>query len=223
MTKIAINRLTIKSQVADVISEKILTGEYPGGYAIRQETIASDLGVSRVPVREALLQLEKEGLVTNVPHKGAVVASLSIDDAIDIFETRRIIELHLLEKAISSATEDDYLVINNLLEEYEASVRNGAGASVLSKLNWDIHLSFLKPANRPRSLELLKSFYCLLDRYLRLQIEPESARIVAVKDHRDLYESYINKDVKLAVKLMRRHLDSAYKSIIYALNSNPHF
>ena len=72
-----IKRHTVTSSVAEELRRRIVTGEYAGGEQIRQEAVADELGVSRIPIREALLQLESEGLVVIHTHKGAVVASLS--------------------------------------------------------------------------------------------------------------------------------------------------
>ena len=83
-----IKRQTVTGSVAEELRRRIVSGEYAGGEPIRQEALASELGVSRIPIREALLQLEAEGLVVIHTHKGAVVASLTPEDAVDLFEAR---------------------------------------------------------------------------------------------------------------------------------------
>ena len=72
----SIPRKTLATSVADYLREQIITNQIKGGEALRQDALSARLDVSRIPVREALLQLEAEGLVTFVPHKGAVATSI---------------------------------------------------------------------------------------------------------------------------------------------------
>jgi len=81
-----IPRQTIASMTVAALRERILRGDYPEGEPLRQDALAEELGVSRIPVREALRQLEAEGLVTFSPHRGAVVSTLSLDDVLEMLE-----------------------------------------------------------------------------------------------------------------------------------------
>jgi DNA-binding GntR family transcriptional regulator len=72
-----IERQTVASMTCDAIRDRILRGDYPEGSPLRQDAIAEDLAVSRIPVREALRQLEAEGLVTVLPHRGAGLVALT--------------------------------------------------------------------------------------------------------------------------------------------------
>ena len=158
----------------------------PTGEQIRQEAVADELGVSRIPIREALLQLESEGLVVIRTHKGAVVASLSPEDAIDLFEARMILESMLVKKAIEAATPADVARIGACLSEYEKAVKNGADPETLSRLNWAFHTAMCEPANRPRMMAIVVSLYTATDRYLRLQINRPGERQGAEGPSRDL-------------------------------------
>src|SRR5262245_65995160 len=79
---------TIADQVAEVIRQRILSGQLKGGQPIRQEHLAAEMGVSRIPLREALKQLAAEGFVTLDSHKGAVVAELSVDEVEELLHLR---------------------------------------------------------------------------------------------------------------------------------------
>src|SRR5678810_63542 len=94
-----IKRQTLTGMTADAIRERILRGRYPEGSPLRQDAIGAELGVSRIPVREALRQLEAEGLVTFNPHRGAIVSSLSLEEIGELFELRAEIECDLLRRA----------------------------------------------------------------------------------------------------------------------------
>src|SRR5215831_10103884 len=95
-----IRRQTLTSMTADAIRERILRGLYPEGKPLRQDAIGVELGVSRIPVREALRQLEAEGLVTFNPHRGAIVSTLSLKQISELFELRAEIEGDLIRRAV---------------------------------------------------------------------------------------------------------------------------
>src|SRR6478672_13809392 len=103
---VPIQRQTIASMTIEALRERILRGDYPDGEPLRQDALADELGVSRIPVREALRQLEAEGLVTFNPHRGAVVSSMSLDEIMELFELRADIECDLLARAVPLMTEE---------------------------------------------------------------------------------------------------------------------
>ncbi len=102
-----IERKTVAMLALERLRERILHGDYPEGAPLRQDALAAELGVSRIPVREALRQLEAEGLVTFSPHVGAVVSSLSLAEIKELFDLRALLESELLRRAIPHMHEDD--------------------------------------------------------------------------------------------------------------------
>ncbi|MCD2476343.1 GntR family transcriptional regulator, partial [Staphylococcus aureus] len=81
-----VSRQTLTSAVSEALRNRILTGDLTGGTQLRQEALSQEFGVSRVPVREALRQLEAEGLVRIFDHRGAVVTELSLDDVRELLD-----------------------------------------------------------------------------------------------------------------------------------------
>jgi DNA-binding GntR family transcriptional regulator len=214
-----IKRQTVTGSVADELRRRIVSGKYVGGDQIRQEALATELGVSRIPIREALLQLEAEGLVVIHTHRGAMVASLTAEDAIDLFESRLVFEPVVLKKAIESATPSDVRRISECLGEYEKAVKDGADPEILSRLNWAFHIAMCEPANRPRMMAILLSLYVATDRYLRLQINRPDAKSRALRDHRELFAAYRGKKPATAGKLIKAHITGAYDDVMAALRS----
>src|ERR1043166_1378508 len=97
---VPLQRQTVAGMTVEALRERILRGDYPEGEPLRQDALADELGVSRIPVREALRQLEAEGLVTFSPHRGAVVSVLSLEEIAELFELRAEIECDLVRRAI---------------------------------------------------------------------------------------------------------------------------
>lgn len=208
-----IKRQTVTSAVAEELRRRIVSGKYAGGEQIRQEAVAAELGVSRIPIREALLQLEAEGLVVIHTHKGAMVAALTAEDAVDLFEARLVLESILLKKAIAAATPDDVSRIGRCLEEYERAVKGGSEPETLSRLNWAFHTALCEPAHRPRMMAILLSLYAATDRYLRLQIDRPKAKAKALEDHRAIYEAFKAKRSLIASKLIKAHITGAHDDV----------
>ena len=88
---------TIAAAVADSLRHRILDGDFKAGFPLRQDALAGEFGVSRIPIREALMQLEAEGLVKIHPHRGAIVSELSTDEVQELFELRALLEPRLRE------------------------------------------------------------------------------------------------------------------------------
>jgi len=212
-----LKRRTVTSDVADFIRQKIIDGSYKGGELIRQEALAAELGVSRIPVREALLQLEAEGLVTIHTHRGAMVAILSPDDAQEIFEARALIEPFMLNEAMKLRTPADVLAVQQVLTRYENAIKNDAGPEELSSLNWALHVRMCEPAKRPRMMAILTSLHNSADRYLRVQINVQEARQRALVDHRNIVDAYAKGDTKKACKLMEQHIRVALDEVMQRL------
>lgn len=198
----------------ELLRERIISGQYEGGYQIRQEAIADELGVSRIPVREALVQLEAEGLVVIHTHKGAVVAKLTAEDAIDIFEARLIFEPFILSKAMEKATPEDIKHVWKAYRDYEKALVGGEGPMMLSQLNWAFHIALSYAADRPRSLSVLSTLYNSADRYLRLQIDAKAAQEKALEEHRALAQHFADGNLSAAQKLLKKHITDARDDVI---------
>ena len=213
-----LKRQTVTSEVAAILRQRIIGGFYEGGDQIRQEALAAELGVSRIPVREALLQLESEGLLTIHTHRGAMVAWLSPEDAREVFEARALLEPFILRKAMAQRTDQHVREAEQALRSYERAIEHDSGPDELSRLNWNFHIRLCEPAKRPRSLAILSGLHNSADRYLRIQIVSEQARASALEDHRDLMQAYAAGDVKRAVKLLEKHINAAAAEVMDRLD-----
>lgn len=162
-------RLTVAGATVQALRAKIMAGELPAGVPIRQDDLAAELGVSRIPVREALRQLEAEGLVVLHPHRGAVVSSFSIEEIAELFELRAIIEPDLLRRAIPCLTRNDVERARQVLEAYESALVSGDSRQ-WGTLNWQFHSILYAPARRPRSMTILQNLNQHCDRYIRMQL-----------------------------------------------------
>src|ERR1700745_122560 len=114
----AIPRLSLTSAVADKLRDQIIRGEIAEGTQLRQDAIATQYRVSRIPVREALRQLDAEGLIAIVPNRGAVVPALSPSDVGELFSIRALLEPEVLKLSIPLLTEEDFAEADAVLQKY---------------------------------------------------------------------------------------------------------
>ena len=208
-----IKRSTLAGMTLEALRERILRGHYPEGEPLRQDAIAVELGVSRIPVREALRQLEAEGLVTFNPHRGAVVSTLSIDEITELFELRAEIESDLLRRSMPHLTDADHEKIENILDEYERALAEGEVA-VWGQLNWEFHRSLNEPSRREFTLGILAKLHQHSDRYLRMQLVLTHAELRARDEHRAIAAAAKRGDAKAGAKLMRDHILDAGRTLV---------
>lgn len=116
---------TLSAMIADQLRQSILDGTHPAGVQLRQDALGEAYGVSRIPVREALFQLEAEGLVKIVPQKGAIVSELSLDEINDVFDLRVILEPRMLAQSAPHFVAADFAALDNIQARFEKAIAAG--------------------------------------------------------------------------------------------------
>jgi DNA-binding GntR family transcriptional regulator len=195
------------------IRDGILHGHYAEGEPLRQDALADELGVSRIPIREALRQLETEGLVTFNPHRGAIVSSLSLGEIEEVFELRATIEPDLLRRAMPHLTTHQLDQADEVLDRYAVALRTG-DVSQWGELNWQFHASLYAPAARPITMSIVQRLHQQSDRYLRMQLALTHGETRANEEHRAIAAAARAHDTKRACQLVRDHIAGAGRSLL---------
>lgn len=214
-----LRRQTLTGMTLDALRERILRGRYSEGEPLRQDAIAEELGVSRIPVREALRQLEAEGLVTFSPHRGAVVSTLSLQEITEMFELRAEIESDLVRRAIPHMVAENHARAKEILDAYAVALRAGE-VSTWGALNWQFHSTLYAPSGRAFTMSLVKKLHQHSDRYLRMQLALTHGEVRAKDEHRAIAVAAKKGDAKLASRLMREHILGAGRSLISFLEDS---
>lgn len=211
-----IQKRTMAEEVAAVLRTRILSGRLAAGEPIRQEHVAKELGVSRIPLREALSQLAAEGFVTLVAHKGAVVAPLSAAEVEELFELREVLEDQLLTRAIPRLTAADFALLERLIDDSMGP----DGLKRWGELNWQLHEAMYLPADRPVTMKLLRRVHDNIDRYLRLEIAlSQAGRARGYREHRALVDACRARDIEGARKLLAQHIGTTADNLIARLKT----
>jgi DNA-binding GntR family transcriptional regulator len=209
----AIPRQSLTSAVADKLRDQIIRGEIGEGTQLRQDAIATQYQVSRIPVREALRQLDAEGLIAIVPNRGAVVPALSPDDIEELFAIRALLEPEILKRSIPQLTKEDFAEADAILRKYVSELRREDHVSGWGRLNWQFHSTLYSRANQPRFMAIIRNVNNSGERYTRLQLYLTHGIKRANEEHHQILELCRRRDVDAACKLLRAHIEYAGQSL----------
>ncbi len=211
--KRAITRQSLPDVIAGDIRERILSGELAEGETIRQEALAEEYDVSRMPVREALKQLDAEGLVQLTNNRGASVTKHSLQEIGEIFDLRVLIEVDLFRRSIPLMTSTDFARCKKILEQMEASYdANDVGK--WGALNYEYHASLYAAAGRGLTNELLHRVNLQSDRYIRMHLSVMKQREPAKKEHRELLKLAKAGKVNKACALLAEHIERTKEQLL---------
>lgn len=196
---------TLSAAIAEKLRQSILDGSYPAGAQLRQDALAESHAVSRIPVREALFQLEAEGLVRLVPHKGAVVSELSLDEINDVFDLRVLLEPRLLAASMPHFSGADFTTLTAIEIDFERAIA-ARDIGRWGALNADLHMALYRHANQPRTLSIVAGLLQTSDRYTRVQLSRAAAMERAQSEHGMLIELCRSGALEDACDFLRAHI-----------------
>ncbi|WP_435105974.1 GntR family transcriptional regulator [Arhodomonas sp. AD133] len=210
-----LKRQTMSAALTDELRERILSLDIPEGEQLRQDSLAAEFGVSRIPVREALLQLEGEGLVTLSAHKGYTVTVLSLEEIRELFDLRALIEVDLLQRAIPRLDDAAITRARELLVTFDDMLVHGTQERDWGQLNWELHAALYEPAGRPRTMRIVHNLHRNADRYLRLQLKLTQRTNERARDeHNRLVHLCAERDMAEASRLLNEHILAARDDLV---------
>lgn len=204
--------LSMTTVATDAIRQRILAGEWSDGSQLRQEALSRELGMSRVPIREALRQLEAEGLVNIIENRGAVVSQLSLPEVVELLRLRILLECDVLLEAVPRQTGADIAEAEALLAKFEVALRD-KDISTWGILNAQFHLALYRAAGRPQTLAMIEQLHNRTDRYTRMQILLTDFSERAHHEHMQLLEFCKQKDAISAAAFLRQHVLNAEEAL----------
>jgi DNA-binding GntR family transcriptional regulator len=183
-------KLTVVNYVTTSLRKAILNGTLKKGDRLIQEEWAERLGVSRMPIREALTQLQIEGLVEMVPHKGAIVTPITRDNIVEIYHTRSLLEGLAVEKSIPFLADEDKIQLEKILIQMEDLQLSDETNERYIQLNASFHETLRKRCPWPRVQKMVETLgispiapNLLIDYYAETQ-----------REHRMIYEAALRGD-----------------------------
>nr|WP_092002180.1 GntR family transcriptional regulator [Paraburkholderia lycopersici] len=195
-------RTSTSRMIADALRSAIVEGKLAPNAPLRQDAIARHFSVSAIPVREALRQLASEGWAKIEVNKGASVASLSADEAREIYEIRSALESLALGLAIEHHTAATLREVSALA----AAAKRERDPSLYVARNAAFHMSLYAPAGRPQLMEMLAALHRRGERYLRLKFGFPDYKGESDCEHTEILSAVKRGDVPAAKKLVAEHL-----------------
>ena len=201
----------LRNIVAEQMRAAIFNGYYKPGEWLRQERLAQDLGVSQMPVREALKELAAEGLIEHVPYRGARVLVFSIDDILDLYSHRAFLESRAAFTAAEVITDEELAVIKDLQAEVE---KHGAPEAVIKyrELNRQFHQLIYLASRREYLIRALNQMWAtfptmLIANFAATAAQPLPERdSVDVEEHRNIVCALEAHDAPAAEQAMKKHI-----------------
>lgn len=219
-SELARARLSLPEAIYLAMREKILTGGYKLGEALRQENLAKEFEASRVPVREALNRLEAEGLVILRPRRGFVVASLDIDEIAEIFELRMVLEEHASTVATKNRTAKDVVEVKQILEALESiEIDNPTNIAKWSAYNRMFHSRLFEASGRKHVYGITNMLRDKVERYVRVQVTMTGRLDRAQAEHRKIFKAFAEGDAERVGRLSREHCAGTASRLLGALRA----
>ena len=194
---------TLSEQIFTIVREQIVSGKLPVEQAIRQDALANELGVSKIPLREALGRLEQDGLLSSYPNRGYVVRDLSTDEASEVFALRLKLEPGAVAEACLRATPADHAAAEKALSALEAELAKPDGDHV--SFNRAFHLALVRPGGHI-TYQLMERLQILAERYVRVHLEPLGRDERASQEHREILAAWIRGDAAAVESLTVNHI-----------------
>lgn len=203
---------TTQQYVLDELRRAIINRDLKPGEPIRQDALADRLGVSRVPLREALKILEGEGQVLYLPRRGYQVVELSMDDLIEVYHLRRLLETEAIRLGVPALGEEDLDELERLQEDINAA---GAAGDVIamSAANRRFHFLVFDLAGMPRLSRMIRNLWDTTDAYRSLYYAGVENRDHVREEHRLIVEAARAHDVERFIQLQDDHRSTAVRAL----------
>lgn len=213
------NSFSLTDEIADLIRERILKGEYHIGEKIKENQIATELRVSRTPIREAFKQLENEGLIDYIPNRGCFAKGFTGQDIDDIYAVRKALEVLSVEWAVHRITPEAIARLNDQCDLMEFYTSRRDSKKVL-EINTDFHDVIYNATGSRFMAQVLRSYKEYIEQTRKVIFYEQDYLEAILKEHKAILEAITSGDVEKAKEAMANHLDTSKKraEAIYHIN-----
>jgi len=212
-----VERELLGSKIAAILRDKIIAGEFPHGTRLVEDELAGQLGTSRAPLRAALEQLHREGLVQIQPGRGSFVKGLSVQGILDLYAVRSVLEVFAAERAAARMQPEDLEHLRDLVDRmHDAVVKGSCEGFIHGDIN--IHRAIWRASGNERLVEMLENLVLPLTVLFRINAEKHDDWPWVVDRHRRLIEALSSRDGQVAANHMRDSHTVAVHRVLEALN-----
>ena len=203
---------TAQESVLIALRDDIVSGRLRPGTQIVQDDLAREYGVSRVPLREALKILEGEGQVTYYPHRGYFVTELSVDDLLEVYRIRYLLEAEAIARAVDEISDDDIAYIAGVLDEVEEAGAAG-DTTALTAANRAFHFAIFELSSQPRLTRMIRVLWDATDAYRAVYFRETVNRERVFDEHRAMLSALRRRDAAALIALREEHRAHSVASV----------
>jgi DNA-binding GntR family transcriptional regulator len=196
---------TVSDQVYSAVRDRILTGQIRPETPVRQDALSAELGVSKIPLREALTRLEQDGLVSSLPNRGYVVRPITPDEAEEVFVLRVSLEPEATALGAARADANQHRIAKEAFDLLDAESQSPG--SRFAVLNREFHMALIRPCGRLVTIQLMERLHLLAERYVRAHLEPQGRDRRARAEHAGLLKVWLAGDVVAVRRQVDAHIN----------------
>ena len=195
----------LRDQAYAIIKEAILSLTFKPGARLKETALASELGISKTPVREALTRLEHEGLIQTSRFRGAIVAPIDERDVEEIIEIRELLEGAAVKRAALNFSSDDLQLTEALLKKMREAYKTG-DIEAYVKPSGDFHNAFINKYGNKRMISTLRSFDDHLERIRQTAIHTKESIPSFIEDYQKIFDAWKSRNPDDAESALLTHL-----------------
>jgi len=195
----------LREQVYRKLKESILSAKIEPNQRLIEEKLATEMGTSRTPVREAIQKLEKEGLIHKLPRGGCAVNVITDEEIEEVFGVRSVLEGYAAYLATLRATDEDLCAMEAIVKQQEICLDNGETDEVV-RLNTSLHDMIYACAKSKKLITIINDLRDLIFRYRILILRYEGMAAISIQDHKDMIALMRAKNARQVEKLVRKHI-----------------
>ena len=212
-------RKSLGEHVYEQLKQAIVDGEIEAGTRISERPLATALGISRTPVREAIHKLDRTGFLERLPSGGFIVVSLSREEIEEVFGIRSLLESYAARLASIKYEEEDFKPLEDKLIEYRSCLENGQ-LEALNKINTEFHDMLYALSRSPKLIKMVGDLKDQISRFRKILLEDEATAEVSDQDHHRMLEAMKKRDPDKVEKLVKEHILRGRNMILKKLEFN---
>jgi len=212
-------KYSLRGKIFNILRQQILENKYLPGDSLVETRLAEELGVSRTPIREAIRQLELEGLVESIPNKGVIVRGVSEKDIEDILALRAVLESLAAEWAVEKISDEE---LKSLKDNYELMefYANKGDLDQVARLNTMFHEIIFKATKSNVLMHILTDFQYYVQMLRYKSIKVPGRVFETLEEHRRILNAFLNRDIKAAREAVNNHISNSSANIMKMKKTN---
>jgi len=206
----------ISEDIYDILNQAIIFGKFEAGQTINGSFIAKKMGVSRTPLREAFKRLEQEGWIESLSNGRKIVKKTSLEQAIEIYDIRSVLEPYLIELVCKNITDDELEKLEKIIKEGISYLHDNKDNKLEKILNVNkrFNMQLYKISGNKKLCTILSSLYDNILHYRIFNLRNVAYEKRSVGEHREILEALKERDAVSAKKIVRNHIEIAKELVI---------